>query len=266
MLSIEPVGNRVAILRMHNGKFNTLTAKFENRLVKAFEDLENDPQIDCVILTSGVAAYSAGLDLGVFTMGNRKQITDMMSGLNRLVLKMHTTSLSIIAAINGKAPAGGTVLALGCDYRIACRNPSIGKPKYVMALNETQVNLSGTMWLHLHCENVTGRRNADRILSTGKTWTTEEALKLGLVDEVVDESELISRALAMAKEYVNTGQEARAFFRRNLRAPVISFMKENFEKDVQFCTEGVIGLRNRPGVLNNLRKKALKKKQKMSKL
>ena len=64
----------------------------------------------------------------------------------------------------------GLIKLIVLIFRIACKNPPVGKPKYIMALNESQINLSGTLWLHLHCENVTGRRNADRILSTGKSW------------------------------------------------------------------------------------------------
>merc|ERR1719300_714558 len=176
-----------------------------------------------------------------------------MHSLNLMVLKFHTTRLAIIVAINGKAPAGGTVIAFGGDYRIACANPPSGKPKFVMGLNEAQLNMTGTTWLPLHCQQVTGARNAELILSTGKMWTSEEALKLNLVDEVVAQEDLMGRAIAVANEFASVGQEARLFFRRKLRAPIVKYLQDNIDIDAGYCTGLIMTLR--PAFIAKMSKK-----------
>jgi len=240
---VEYLSEDVAKVSLNNAPVNTLTAEFEQEIVKTIEQLEANKKCKAIIITSALKAFCAGLDLRKMAFGSYDDCYYMMRSLNEMVLKFHTTRLAIIVAVNGKAPAGGTVIALGGDYRLACANPPSGKPKFVMGLNEAVLNMPGTTWLPEHCAQVTGQRNAERILSTGKMWTSEEALSLGLVDEVVDSSEILNRAFVVAKEYASVGQDARIFFRNKLRANIIRYLKEHSAEDAGYCSHLIQSLR-----------------------
>jgi len=257
---IEYLSPSIAKLSLNNAPVNTLTENFQNEIVQAIEQVEANKKCKAVILTSKLRVFSAGLDLRNMAFGSHEECFGMMKALNKMVLKFHTTRLAIIVAINGKAPAGGTVIALGGDYRIACANPTSGKPKFVMGLNEAQLNMQGTTWLPEHCSQVTGVRNAERILCTGKMWTSEEALSLNLVDEVVAEDQLLERAITVAKEYASVGQEARVFFRQKLRAPIIRYLQDYSEIDAGYNTNLMSQLR--PGI-KKMMKASMKRKSKL---
>jgi len=257
---IEYLSPSIAKISLNKAPVNTLTENFQNEIVQAIEEVEANEKCKAIILTSNLRVFCAGLDLQNMAFGSNEECTGMMKALNNMVLKFHTTRLAIIVAINGKAPAGGTVIALGGDYRIACANPTSGKPKFIMGLNEAQLNMPGTTWLPEHCAQVTGARNAERILCTGKMWTSEEALSLNLVDEVVSENQLFERAFLVAKEYASVGQESRIFFRQKLRAPIIRYLQDYSDIDVGYCTNLIVKLR--PG-FQKMMKESMKRKSKL---
>ena len=99
-----------------------------------------------------------------------------------------------VAALTGHSPAGGTVLAIFTDYRILAEGP------YLVGLNEVQVGLPVPAAMVQALVYVVGARQAARLATGGLLLPPPEALRCGLVDEVVPAGEVVPRAIAWATE------------------------------------------------------------------
>ena len=94
-----------------------------------------------------------------------------------------------MAALNGPSPAAGCLLSLACDYRIKADNP-----KFVTGLNETLLGFSAPSWLAATFVNTVGVRQANLALQFGSLFTPEDALKMGLVDQICPIEQINSEA------------------------------------------------------------------------
>ena len=100
----------------------------------------------------------------------------------------------MVAALTGHAPAGGCVLSLCCDYRVMARSPNPVKP-FMIGMNETQVGLAVPEGAQQLMRRVIGPYRAERLLVSGSMVTADEALRLGLVDTVVEVDQVVPHAL-----------------------------------------------------------------------
>src|SRR5690606_1081103 len=103
--------------------------------------------------------------------------------------------IPVVAAITGHAPAGGCVLSLCCDYRVMARSPDPARP-FTIGMNETQVGLAAPDGAQHLMRRVVGQHRAERLLVSGAMVPDEEALRIGLVDELATMEEVVPRALA----------------------------------------------------------------------
>jgi enoyl-CoA hydratase/carnithine racemase len=102
----------------------------------------------------------------------------------------------VVFALTGHCPAGGTVLAIHGDYRLLARGD------FRIGLNEVQVGLFPGDVIHGAFARLTGG-HAAQLLTRGVLMDPATALRVGLVDELVEPAEVVSRGLAVAREFVN---------------------------------------------------------------
>jgi enoyl-CoA hydratase len=168
-----------------------------NELEQAFASLAIDPSVRVVVVTgSGERAFAAGADIRALTE------TDAVSGLAVSARGQHVFSLieseleragkPVLAAINGVALGGGYELALACTLRIASDKARLGLPEVKLGLIP---GYGGTQRLI----RLIGRGAALRLMLSGQIVDAAEALRLGLVDEVVPAADLLSRVQALAE-------------------------------------------------------------------
>ncbi|GMF17416.1 unnamed protein product [Phytophthora lilii] len=118
------------------------------------------------------------------------KITKFWTSLQDLYLRLYTTRLAAVAAIEGHSPAGGCLLAMCCDYRIM----TSGKP--MIGLNETQLGIVAPTWFRDTFVNTIGHREAEKMLGLGLQVDATKAKAIGLVDEAVALEEVFPRAEA----------------------------------------------------------------------
>jgi enoyl-CoA hydratase/carnithine racemase len=169
---------------------NAMDTATYRELTEALRRIEADPEVRVGIVTgNGPRAFSAGADLKEMHSRPRQDGRWAPWRAERWDLGL-TISKPLIAAIDGYAVAGGLELALFCDLRIATPASQFGAP-------EPQWNL-----LHgfgaLRLPAVVGLGNAMRLLLTGEFIDAQEALRIGLVNELVEPDELIDRAQQLA--------------------------------------------------------------------
>jgi enoyl-CoA hydratase len=164
-----------------------------DELERVFIALAADPAVRVVLVTgSGDRAFAAGADIRALTE------TDAVSGLavsqrgQQVFAQIERCGKPVIAAVNGVALGGGCELALACTLRLASDRARLGLPEVKLGLIP---GYGGTQRL----TRLIGRSPALRMMLTAQIVDAPEALRLGLVDEVVPAAELLSRALALAE-------------------------------------------------------------------
>lgn len=171
---------------------NALDRDVATRLADAFDAAEADPDIRCVVLTgAGDQAFSAGADLKAMARGERPIVPGRehygMAGFVR-----HPMSTPVIAAVNGAALGGGTELALAADLVVAAEHATFGVPEVKRGL----LAAAGGVF---RLPEQLPRKVAMRLVLTGEPMSAAEALRWGLVNEVVPAADVVPTALALAE-------------------------------------------------------------------
>lgn len=148
----------------------------------------------CLIITGdGEKSFVAGADISEMANLNVPQgQTFGMRGAN-VFRKIETLHVPVIAAVNGFALGGGCELAMACDIRICSDNARFGQPEVGLGIIP---GFSGTVRL----ARLVGMGMAKQLIYTGKAIKAEEAMRIGLVNEVVPQAELMDKALELANQ------------------------------------------------------------------
>ncbi len=188
LILLERTADNVALLRLNNGKLNPLSQALLRRLLAIVAELQADLP-GAVVITGNDRSFAAGADISEFGGAEKaREIGDTFTeAFNALAALPRVT----IAAINGFALGGGCELALACDLRIASASSRFGQPEILLGIIPGG---GGTQRL----ARLVGPAKAKDLIFTGRQVRAEEALAMGLVDEVVPTEELLDHALAKA--------------------------------------------------------------------
>lgn len=171
---------------------NALSAELRRRFYGALGDAQADDDVDVVILTGADPVFCAGLDLK--ELGERSDLPDISP-------KWPPMTKPVIGAINGAAVTGGLELALYCDILIASEQARF-------ADTHARVGLLPTWGLSVRLPQKVGVGMARRMSLTGDYLSAEEALRAGLVTQVVPHAELMPTARQVAASIVGNNQRA----------------------------------------------------------
>lgn len=184
----------LAIVTLDRPKvLNALNAAAFADLDAAFTALAADRSIRAVLLTgAGGRAFAAGADIGELAQAaTAEQGTAFSIRGHEVLRKIETLGKPVIACIQGFALGGGCELALACSFRIAADDARLGQPEVKLGVIP---GYGGTQRL----PRLVGRGAALKLLLTGEIVNAQEALRIGLVDEVVPAAELMQHAEALA--------------------------------------------------------------------
>lgn len=192
-----------------------MNSEMISELHQMIRNIENDNNIAGLILTGKEGFFSAGLDLIELYDYDEAKIKQFWVDFLALVSAMVSFRKPMVAAISGHSPAGGCVLALCSDYRI------MAEGKYIIGLNEVPVGIIiPDSIFHLYAFWI-GNAPAYRNMLEGKLMNTQEALAIGLVDEVSSDSILHAAERRMQK-YIQLDATTWQQSKVNLRAELIS--------------------------------------------
>ena len=167
-----------------------------------------------LVLSGRPGMFSGGLDVPELLTLDEQGMEQTLRDFFRLMRNLATSPIPVIAAITGHAPAGGAVISIFCDVRIMAAGD------YRIGMNEVQVGLSLPEVIHTALRHVVGERQAERLGVSGMLISAEEALRVGLVDELVPVDGVVDRALAIARDLIKLPPKAmastRELCRRNL--------------------------------------------------
>ena len=222
------VKDRIATITLCRGKSNALNAELITELDDMLKNISADDQIGGVILTGNAPFFSAGLDLIELYHYNETEARLFWEQFLGFVANIVAFKKPIVAAISGHSPAGGCVMALACDYRIMAEGP------YIIGLNEVPVGIIVPNSIFQLYSFWIGNAEATRSLLSGKLYQPEEALKVGLVDELVKNESLLTTAERKIKKYIelesNTWSQSKLNIREELIQAASADQSEALEK------------------------------------
>jgi enoyl-CoA hydratase len=203
----------IAILTIAHGKANALDIEFCDALAARLLELARG-QARAIVLTGQGTMFSAGVDLKRASAGGAAYLRQFLPALHRLYDAAFNLPKPLIAAVNGHAIAGGAVLAACADRRIM----TAGKGR--IGTTELQVGVPfPALAFEVVRFAVPPRYLPEFTLGAG-TYATDEALTRGWVDEVVEASALMPRALAVAQQYAALSPPAFAQTKKQIRQAV----------------------------------------------
>jgi len=214
----------VAFLRLAHGKVSALDVELLEGLSASLDELERSPARAAVLTGSG-RCFSAGVDLFRVLEGGAAYLDRFLPLLTSTFRRLFTFPRPVVAALNGHAIAGGCILAAACDLRVMARGGDgsggrVGVPELLVGVPFPLLALEILRFA------TPGARLGELVLG-GATWAPDEALRRGLVDELVEPEGLEARALDLARGLAALPAESFRITKAALRRPYL----ERFERD-----------------------------------
>jgi enoyl-CoA hydratase/carnithine racemase len=190
----------LATIRLDRPPVNALSIALQGELHDAAERVSADPDIRAAVIYGGEKVFAAGADVKEMAGRNYAEMAAISRRLHASFRAVAAIGKPVVAAITGFALGGGLELALCADFRVAGENARFGVPEILLGVIP---GLGGTQRL----PRLIGPARAKNLVYTGRFVDAEEALRIGLVDQVVPDADVSGPALALraATEAIDTG-------------------------------------------------------------
>jgi Delta3-Delta2-enoyl-CoA isomerase len=214
----------LAEILLNRPKVNAINERVVHELAQCFDEIRGDDTAKALILTGEGSFFSFGFDVPELYDYEKKDFTEFMFNFSDMLRNVFLFPKPVLAALNGHTIAGGCILALACDYRLMVAE------KAKISLNE--ITFGSTLFSSAveMLRFLVGSRNASTILYSGRMYSADEALRLGLIDNAVSREELLSSARSIAADQFNKDALAFKGIKYLLRNRVADYIKDS-EKD-----------------------------------
>jgi len=225
---VQMADNGVATLALTSPPVNTLNAELLSSITNSVNEITKDGAKAAVLTSARPGVFSAGLDIMSMYGRSDDELREFWTNVQDMWLSLYTAPIPVIAAINGAAPAGGCLMAMSCDYRIMAQHP-----KFNIGLNETLLGIVAPTWFMDTMISTIGHRESERALQLGHLYSGEEALKVGLIDELVSPEQMEEQVVAQLKTWLRVPPKARAITKSLLRQSTAQKLIDNKEADTE---------------------------------
>jgi enoyl-CoA hydratase/carnithine racemase len=200
-LSVERYGH-VAHLRFAKPPYNHLDTELGGLIVEQLEALDRDASCRAIVLSSEGRVFCAGVDFGGGSFDPRPFYAK--------ILRLYRTAKPIVAAVQGAAVGAGLGLAVAADFRVSCAEAKF-------SANFARLGFHPGFGLSVTLPRLIGEQKAALLFFTGRRIGGAEAAAMGLVDELVPQEDVLTRALALAQEIATSSPGALQSTRATLR-------------------------------------------------
>lgn len=191
-VNLEVSTSGVGTIRLDRPKLNPLNAQVASELGAIVDEVKDHDDVRAVVVWGGDRVFAAGADIK--EMGERDAVTmyRYIGGFQDVFTRLENLPQITIAAINGYALGGGCELSLACDMRICATDSQLGQPEILLGVIP---GAGGTQRL----PRLVGVGRAKELIYTGRFVAADEALAIGLVNEVVEPDQVYPRAVEIAE-------------------------------------------------------------------
>jgi enoyl-CoA hydratase/carnithine racemase len=217
----------IRILTIDNPPVNPLDKETWTSLSEAIDGAMDAADIRVVVITgAGEKAFVAGANLNELQTYDAQAGQQMVSEIKNVMAKLRNGPKPSIAAINGLAAGGGLELAMGCDIRVVERSAMLGLPEVTLGVLP---GAGGTQML----PRLIGIGPSLKMLLTGELISSQKALDIGLVDELVEDGEALNVALKLGKKIARNAPLAIA----EIKKAAYATLSQSLENGLQVETE-----------------------------
>lgn len=216
---------------------NAMTSVMADEFFAAIESVKVDKSIRLLVVTGEGKAFSAGGNLKMLedkiTMPRKENETYMLD-FYRKFLSVYEVEVPVIAAINGHAIGAGLCMSLACDYRFCSNIAKLG-------VNFAHLGLHPGMGATYFLQRVVGEAQAARLLMSGEIIRADEALRIGLVGEVVENESFLARKRELIDLFLQAGPSTARSTKASLRAAYSSslsdaLIRESIEQGISYAS------------------------------
>ena len=207
-------------------KLNPMNDATISALTEAFTKASQDDEVRVIIVSGAGRAFSAGGDIGQMLGGTEAADNPGidLTNVQNLIRLMRNTPKPIIAAIHGPAAGGGCNFALACDMAICAENT-----KFIEAF--VNIGLTPDTAGVYTLPRIIGTSRAFEFMASGRVMRADEALQLGIVNEVVPTEKVMERAHEIAAKYAAGPTKSYAMLKKMINASMFAGMDEFFKTE-----------------------------------
>lgn len=206
---------------------NALSRAVQEELRRVAVAVNSDDAVRVVVITGGPKVFAAGADVKEMSQWTAEQAREETGGLQSAFTSVAEIRVPVIAQMSGYALGGGLELAMCADIRIADTSIKIGQPEILLALIP---GAGGTQRL----TRLVGPARAKELIFTGRQVRADEALALGLVNEVVEPEVLPARVAEFARTLARASQPALRAAKRAINSADAALAAGLSEERVEF--------------------------------
>jgi len=241
ILKLEVKDNIAIVTISRPQAMNALNTRFFMEMDSMILEISQRNDIRVMIITGEGKAFVAGADIAEMVDMSSEQGSNFSRIGQNTFSSLEKMEIPVIAAINGFALGGGCELAMGCDFRIASTLAKFGQPEVNLGLIP---GYAATQRL----PRLVGLSNALYLLCTADMVNAEDALRMGLVQKVVEPDQLIREAMAMATKIASKGPQAVRKIKKVTRTGMLTDFVSGSELESKefgslFGNEGAEGMR-----------------------
>jgi enoyl-CoA hydratase/carnithine racemase len=227
MITTEQSDNML-VVKLDRGQTNAINLDLVRALAKTIQEAKSDPEIESLVLTStNDKFFSIGFDIPSLFDLKRDEFEQFYIAFNLMCLDLYTLSKPTIAVITGHAIAGGTILALCCDYRF------IAEGRKYMGLNEIKLGVPVPYLADCILQSIVGSGLAQEIMEQGEFYTSDEALKLNMVNAILPPKIVLPTAVEEAKKLSSFPPTAFKIIKQNRVEQVEGRIRKNMKKKAE---------------------------------
>jgi enoyl-CoA hydratase len=206
----------IAIVSMQRPPANAIDIALLEQLGQTLNELEQRADVDAMVLTGAGKVFSAGLDLKLVPTYSRAQQNELLRVLNQALYRLYALPIPTVAAVNGHAIAGGLVLALACDMRVAVDGGAL------FGLTEVRAGVPFPVAAMAVVKAELPPATKRELVLGGKNHDPARALELGIVDELQPAREVLSRSKVLARELAEAPRQSYSRIKRQLRREALA--------------------------------------------
>jgi enoyl-CoA hydratase/carnithine racemase len=186
----------IGTIRLDRPPMNALNAQVQEELRAVAHAATADDEVRAIIVYGGEKVFAAGADIKEMATMSYADMAARAGALSSAFDSIARIPKPVVAAVAGYALGGGCELALACDWRIAATDAKFGQPEIKLGVIP---GAGGTQRL----ARLVGPARAKDIIFSGRMVDADEAVRIGLADQVVDAAGLYGAAVALVRQYVN---------------------------------------------------------------
>lgn len=184
-----------------------------------------------VVISGREGMFSAGLDVPFLLDLDREELASALADFFGAIENLAKSPVPVAAALTGHSPAGGAVLALCCDWRVMADGP------FSIGLNEVRIGIPIPEIVASLVRRTVGVRCAEDLCVSGRLLEPFEALRVGLVDEVVSPGDVVEAARSWCEKLISGPPAALVETRNRMRGDIVEMIDLHREKDTRKLAE-----------------------------